>query len=503
MSVAAKPAEGASKNYGQVLDSTATAIVPALAKVLWEIIRRPYISVPVGAVAAIVLLVGPWVLYATTLVLVSVLVFWWWLHERSFMALVGRPARTAFRRFSRYRIRWKRVMRGCGLHQREKDSERFPTAGRIRVGPFTDTMIVRLLPGQDVGDFEKHAASLAAGFNAAECVVREGEPGRVSLTFKTGEPLAEVIPALPIPDLPDERAAESAVMPATTWHGKAKAWLRRRAVGPDPVGIDLAAIPVGLREDGSPWTMQLRGTHTLIAGVTGAGKSGVIWGLLRGVAPMIRDGSLIVWAIDPKSGAELGPGEALFARYADKDLEEMVTLLEDAVIVMRTRAARLKAQGQRLHEPSVDDPHLVLIVDEIANLTAYLGDTKLRTRVTQALGLLLTQGRAPGVTVVGALQDPRVEVLKLRNLFSTKIAMRLDEAEQVRMVLGDGARERGAYCDRIPKSLPGVGYVRLEGQREPERVRAAFVTDEDIAEMVREYQPRERVVGPGKRLDLA
>ena len=56
----------------------------------------------------------------------------------------------------------------------------------------------------------------------------------------------------------------------------------------------------------------------------------------------------------------------------------------------------------------------------------------------------------------GALQDPRKEVINLRNLFPTRIALRLDESEQVDMVLGDGARDRGARCDEI-SSTPQIG----------------------------------------------
>jgi len=75
----------------------------------------------------------------------------------------------------------------------------------------------------------------------------------------------------------------------------------------------------------------------------------------------------------------------------------------------------------------------------------------------------------------------------LRNLFSTRIALRLDESDQVDMVLGDGARDRGALADQIspdPWTGAGVGYVRLEASPDPVRVRAAFVTDDDINAMV-------------------
>jgi S-DNA-T family DNA segregation ATPase FtsK/SpoIIIE len=58
------------------------------------------------------------------------------------------------------------------------------------------------------------------------------------------------------------------------------------------------------------------------------------------------------------------------------------------------------------------------------------------------------------------------------------------------MVLGDGARDRGAFCDEISAS-PGIGarvaYVRLEAAPDPVRVRAAFVSDDDIRAMTIAY----------------
>ena len=82
--------------------------------------------------------------------------------------------------------------------------------------------------------------------------------------------------------------------------------------------------------------------------------------------------------------------------------------------------------------------------------------------------------------MVAALQDPRKDVLTIRNLFPDRIAMRLDEPEQVDMVLGDGARDRGAACELIPPDPAtgaGVAFVRLEADPDPVRVRAGWVTD--------------------------
>jgi S-DNA-T family DNA segregation ATPase FtsK/SpoIIIE len=64
----------------------------------------------------------------------------------------------------------------------------------------------------------------------------------------------------------------------------------------------------------------------------------VIWSLLRGLSPAIRDGHVAVWAVDPKGGMELGPGRGLFARLAERSFEEMADLLDDAVAVMQERA---------------------------------------------------------------------------------------------------------------------------------------------------------------------
>ena len=176
----------------------------------------------------------------------------------------------------------------------------------------------------------------------------------------------------------------------------------------------------------------------------------------------------------------------------------MVDLLDDAVTVMKDRAARL-AGHVRQHTPTPTEPLIVVLVDEVANLTAYLPDRDLRRRADAALALLLTQGRAVGVTVVAALQDPRKEILNYRNLFPTKVALRLDEPSQVDMVLGAGARDRGALADTIPDTSPGVGYVREDGSTTVTRVRAAYLTDQQITDTAAGYP----APGPDGRSDEA
>ena len=152
---------------------------------------------------------------------------------------------------------------------------------------------------------------------------------------------------------------------------------------------------------------------------------------------------------------ELSFGRDLFARYADH-ATAMVALLEAAVAEMHRRAADFGGIT-RTFTVSVAHPFLVVMIDELAFLTAYQPERDLRKRAEAAIATLTSQGRSVGVCVVGALQDPRKDVINLRNLFPTRIAMRLDESDQVDMVLGDGARDRGALADQIspsPRSAP-------------------------------------------------
>jgi hypothetical protein len=74
-----------------------------------------------------------------------------------------------------------------------------------------------------------------------------------------------------------------------------------------------------------------------------------------------------------------------------------------------------------------------------------------------------------------------------RDLFTTRILLRVTEAAHVDMSLGDGALDRGAAAHRIPDTLPGVGYVLVEGAAEPVRVRFSYLTDADIRALAVTY----------------
>jgi S-DNA-T family DNA segregation ATPase FtsK/SpoIIIE len=429
--------------------------VVQLVRLIWRVVRfaavHPLFDVTAGLLMFTWLKLGWPGLAAVVMVLVLfvsfALIALRLLRPDWFTRFVTGPARDKWR-WSFYRRHWQAAMTLAGLAPTYRQRVLLPVLVRVRALGAVDLVTVRMVTGQAPDDFADRSGNLAHAFAAQLCRVRDAGPGSVTLEFVRADTLADPIPAFPVSPY-----------------------------------VDLAALPVGWCEDGQPWLLRLLGSHVLIAGATGSGKGSVIWSAVRAMLPAMVGGWVQVWALDPKR-MELSFGRGLFARYADQ-AAGMVELLEAAVGVMHDRAAQFGGQT-RTFIPSADFPFLVVLIDELAFLTAYQPDRDLRKRAEAAIATLTSQGRSVGVCVVGALQDPRKDVISLRNLFPTRIALRLDESDQVDMVLGDGARARGALADQIsplPGTGAGVGYVRLEGSPDPVRVRAAYVTDNDIRAM--------------------
>jgi DNA segregation ATPase FtsK/SpoIIIE, S-DNA-T family len=427
-----------------------------LAAVVGFIVRHPLIDLAALALA------GSWYLMGwpgpVVLVLAAAVVLagWRWRWPRAFDRFIVARVRGKWRRWH-YQRHWAAVMTIGRLAPAYQGRILLPVLGKVASTRYVDRVLVGIVSGQSAEDFARRAASLAHGFAAHTCRVRTGRPGLLVLEFVRRDALAAIIPALPI-----------------------------------GAHCDLRALPVGRREDGTRWTIRLHGTHLLIAGATGAGKGSIIWGLIRALLPALHQGLVKILAADPKV-MELAYGRAIFDTYGTyaADPAAIVAMLEQAATEMQARAALL-AGRQRDHTPTAEHPFVIVLVDEVAFLTAYHPDKQLRERVKAALATLTTQGRAVGYCVVAALQDPRKEVMSIRNLFPDRIAMRLDEPEQVDMVLGDGARDRGASAELIssdPAVGAGVAFVRLESDPDPVRVRAAWVSDEDIRAMADQCTP--------------
>ncbi|MBP2474042.1 S-DNA-T family DNA segregation ATPase FtsK/SpoIIIE [Crossiella equi] len=417
---------------------------------------------------------GGWYLGVLVVLVLIVLGWWAWGHRASFERFCWCQVRTEWRRWTVYAWQWRSVMRLADLTKSVRGSEYRPVLGRVRADGWRDRVRVRMVKGQAPEQWEQRASGLAHAFGASACRVRVRRPGRLELDLVHRDPLVRPIP------VPELAAKDSAV--------------------------DLKRLVVGCTENGRPFTLRVLGNHLLVVGSTGAGKGSVMWSLIWALAPAIRAGLVRLVGIDPKGGMELGQAPELFHRLAYTNGPEAVELLEGLAGELKERAQRYRGLLRRW-KPGTGEPFTLLVVDELADVIAYQTDKALRERAVRAVQTIASQGRAPGFAVLGLVQDPRKEVVSFRHLFGTKVALRLDEAAQVDMVLGEGVRQRGAAAHEISEGTPGVAWVKVDGRREPLRARAFHVTDADLQRLVayvtgRDVQHAEVLPFPGGGYDL-
>ncbi|MFQ6398960.1 FtsK/SpoIIIE domain-containing protein [Nocardia sp. KC 131] len=327
---------------------------------------------------------------------------------------------------------------------------------------------VQMLGGQSINDWTNEATldAMSHYLGVEQVTARSPEPGFIRLEVRVFDTLAA-----------------SAALPSSV-----------------PNDVDLRAVPVGITETGEIATIPILGTHGLCVGATGSGKGSVAYSILAALGPLIRDGLVDVYCIDPKGGIEFGPAKDLFVKFAYQTAEDILVVLKEAIAVMRQRQAKLLAAGLRKHTPTKDEPLILILLDEAAALASY-ADREVRTAFEELNGLLLTQARATAVSMFAFVQDPSKENMPQRQLYPVRIGLRLTEPTQVAMVFGAGARERGAHCDKISDTTPGVGYIEQDGSTALTRVRFYWVDDNDIAAMVRAYAPRHEIVIPADDFD--
>ncbi|TDD16419.1 cell division protein FtsK [Kribbella turkmenica] len=398
-------------------------------------------------------------------VLVVVLAVWAMRWRVSFRNQVIYRVKAWYRRWFRYAPRWWFWMGRLGLSVTDEMTGWIlrPRIVKVRSTGCIDSLLLDLPLGVRVDQVAEAVPDLRHAAKARRVSVRELEPGLVWVDFFTADPLRKTIVPVPHPARLNVR--------------------------------DLDGLVLGYCEDGTPWQLKVAGRHIFVCGVSGAGKSSVLWSLLWSLGPYIRAGLVVVHGIDPKGGMELEFGRELFDRYEADDYEAMAELLEEDADYLDDRTKLLRGKA-RTFTASQETPFVLIVIDELMQLTVLLPGAegrRLSARIDVALGRLLGKGRAPGFSVFATSLLVTKDVVTWRELFSTKIAMRLDNEAQVEMALGEGARDLGAECDRIPESLPGVAYVLQEGKREPVRVRAAYMSDDAIRDMATRFTPHSAI----------
>jgi S-DNA-T family DNA segregation ATPase FtsK/SpoIIIE len=219
---------------------------------------------------------------------------------------------------------------------------------------------------------------------------------------------------------------------------------------------------IGVAEDGRPVTVLLLRRHALIGGTTGSGKSGIL-NVIIAVLAACRD--VVLWGVDLKGGMELQPWAACFARLATTP-EEANELFRDAVAELNRRARDLAARGKRVLNPSPQEPALVIIADEYAELPDESHD---------CADSIARRGRAPAVTLIAATQRPTQTAMGK----DARICLRVRERRDVDLILGQGALNSGWHAHQLSK--PGDFLLSDPEHSVPERNRAYLINDDVIA----------------------
>jgi DNA segregation ATPase FtsK/SpoIIIE, S-DNA-T family len=244
---------------------------------------------------------------------------------------------------------------------------------------------------------------------------------------------------------------------------------------------------IGLTEDGRPARVLLLRRNVLIGGIAGSGKSGIL-NIIIAILAACRDVRL--WGVDLKGGMELGPWESCFERLATTP-EDANQLFRDAVAELNKRAARMTAEGKRLWEPAPEDPALVIITDEHAELPDESHD---------CADSVARRGRAVAVNLVAATQRPTQAAMgrntAVRSQMDIRICLRVREPRDADLILGQGSVNSGWHAHKLTQ--PGEFLISDPGHAAPERNRAYLLTDERRdAHAARYAHPRTTQPGSG------
>jgi DNA segregation ATPase FtsK/SpoIIIE, S-DNA-T family len=253
-------------------------------------------------------------------------------------------------------------------------------------------------------------------------------------------------------------------------------------------GLPAAASPlsVWLGKDisgNAVWTDLARMPHLLIAGTTGAGKSGCINTILSSILLRATPDDARLILIDPKR-IELSLYESI-----PHLLTPVVSSPKEAAVVLTNVLAEMERRYERLSTVRARNlpeanrafrsrgeetlPYLLVVIDELADLMMISPQ-----QVEDAVIRLAQKSRAVGIHLVLATQRPSVDVITgmIKANVPSRIAFAVSSQTDSRVILDQaGAESLLGQGDMLFKPL---GTSRLQ------RVQGAYVTEEEIALLV-------------------
>jgi DNA segregation ATPase FtsK/SpoIIIE, S-DNA-T family len=254
---------------------------------------------------------------------------------------------------------------------------------------------------------------------------------------------------------------------------------------------------LGLYEDGENALANILRRNVLIAGMTGAGKSG-LENIIQAKLAQCADAE--PWGIDMKGGMELQPWAGTLKELAVTP-GQAIGLLAKAVAELDRRAALLTRLSLRTWEPTPDAPAIEILIDEYAELSP---------DAQEHADSIARRGRAPAVSLIIATQRPTQAAMggnAVRSQMDVRICLRVRERRDTDLILGAGSLAAG--WDAHALTLPGTFYLSDPEHTIPRRARAYEITDTQIQAHAARYaipgrtaRPGDAAPPPGRRLSL-
>jgi S-DNA-T family DNA segregation ATPase FtsK/SpoIIIE len=253
-----------------------------------------------------------------------------------------------------------------------------------------------------------------------------------------------------------------------------------RPAAPAPLSM-FNPIHIGIDEFGHPVRIRVIYKNVLAAGEPGGGKSALLQ-IISAYAALSARSRLVLF--DGKL-VELGLLKDVADAFVGPDIEHAIITLRRLQRVMDNRYAWLEKCGRRKIEPSDGVTTITAIFDEIALFSTVLGSEQQQREFVTLLRDLVARGRAAAIIVIAATQRPSVDIIpkSLRDLFGYRAAFRCTSDGSSDIILGDSWSSQGFTATDIPPTNPGVAWLIAEGGT-PQRVKTAYLTDDDIKNLV-------------------
>jgi DNA segregation ATPase FtsK/SpoIIIE, S-DNA-T family len=319
-------------------------------------------------------------------------------------------------------------------------------------GPHITRYELRLAPGIKVGKVAQLKDDLAYALASTDIRILAPIPGKQAVGVEVPNVHRKMVK---LGDVFQEPPKDWS--PLTVWLGK--------DVAGKAIGADLAKMP-----------------HILVAGTTGAGKSGAINAMLSSILLRATPHEVRLVLVDPKQ-VELNHYESIphlltpvitSPRMAANALQNLVKEMEQRYGIMslaRTRSL-IELNKARAKHDEAPLPYILCVIDELADLMMVAP-----ADVEDSIIRLAQKARAVGIHLVLATQSPRVDVITgmIKANVPSRIAFAVSSQTDSRVILDQNGAE----------SLLGQGDMLFSpvGSSRLQRIQGAYIDEAQIAKL--------------------